>query len=60
MRQSTIKQTNDLHVQQRLRSAWASAQSDQCLFCWHEVTLGPWLPIDYTVKTLIRLGKCQG
>ena len=28
-------------AQQRLRSAWASAQSDQSLPCLHEETLGP-------------------
>ena len=27
--------------QRRLRSAWASAQSDQSLLCPHEETLGP-------------------
>ena len=32
---------NDLCAQQRLRSAWASTQSDQILHCLHEETLGP-------------------
>ena len=32
-------QQNDLCAQQRLRSAWASAQSDQSLRCPHEKTL---------------------
>ena len=32
---------NDLHAQQRLRSAWASAQSVQSLHCPHDETLGP-------------------
>ena len=32
---------NDLCTQQRLRSAWASAQSDQRLRCPHEESLGP-------------------
>ena len=39
-------------AQQRLRSAWASAQSDQSLRCPHEESLGPLLPIERTVKTL--------
>ena len=47
-------------VQRRLRSAWASAKSDQSLCCPHEESLGPWLPIERTAKTLIRLGGCQG
>ena len=34
-------QQNDLCAQQRLRAAWASAQSDQSLRCRHEETLGP-------------------
>ena len=42
-------------TQQRLRSAWASAQSDQSLLsAWRK------LPIQQTVKTLIRLGGCPG
>ena len=44
-------QQNDLCTQQRLRSAWASAQSDQSLRCPHEETLGPQLPTERTVKT---------
>ena len=32
---------NDMCAQRRLRSAWASAQSDQSLHCLHEETLGP-------------------
>ena len=35
------KPTVWLCTQQRLRSAWASAQSDQSLRCPHEKTLGP-------------------
>ena len=54
------KTTNDLGTQQRLRSAWASAQSDHCLYCPPEESLGPKLSIKGTVKTLIRLGKCPG
>ena len=49
---------NDLCTQGRLRSAWASTQSDQHLHCPYEETLGPYLPIERTVKTLIRLGGC--
>ena len=35
------KQTKWLCAQRRLRSAWASAQSDQSLHCPHEEALGP-------------------
>ena len=38
----------------------ASAQSDQSLRCPHEISLGPTLPTERTVKTLIRLGRCPG
>ena len=34
-------QQNDLCAQQRLRSAWASAQSFQSIRCPHEENLGP-------------------
>ena len=34
--------------------------SDQSLRCPHEETLGPYLPIERTAKTLIRLGRCPG
>ena len=44
-------------AQQRLRSAWASAQSDQSLRCPHEESLGQ-LPFKRTAKTLIRLDGC--
>ena len=53
-------QQNDLCAQRRFRSAWASSQSDQSLHCPPEVTLGPQLPIKYTAKTTIRLGRCPG
>ena len=53
---SREKQQNDLCTQWRLRSAWASAQSDQSLRCPHKETLGPWLPIQRKAKTMIRLG----
>ena len=49
-----------LCAQRRLRSAWASAQSDQSLRCPQEETWGPKLPIERTGKTLIRLGGCPG
>ena len=49
-----------LSAQRRLRSAWASAQSDQSLRCPHEECLGPQVPIELTAKTLIRLGGCPG
>ena len=60
MSRDKTKPTKWVCAQQRLRSAWASAQSDQSLRCLHEETLGPWLPIERTVKTLIRLGGCPG
>ena len=53
-------QQNDLYAQWRLRSAWASTQSDYSLRHPHEETLGPQLSIECTVKTLIRLGRCPG
>ena len=49
----------DLRAKRRLRSAWAAAQSDQSTRCPHEEASGPWLPIDRTAKTLIRLGGSQ-
>ena len=52
-------QQNDLCAQQRLRSTWASAQSDQHLHSPHEEILGPQLPIEHTAKTRISLGVCQ-
>ena len=47
-------------AQRRLRSAYASAQSDQSLHCPHDDTLGPLLRTEHTAKTLIRLGGCPG
>ena len=52
--------TKWLCAQRRLRSAWATAQSDQSLRCPHEETLGPQLPFERTAKALIRLGECPG
>ena len=51
---------NGICAQRRLRSAWASAQSDQSLRCPYEESWGPKLPIERTVKTLIRLGRSPG
>ena len=51
---------NDLCAQRRLRSALASAQSDQSLRCPPEAIVGPKLSIERTAKTLIRLGGCPG
>ena len=47
-------------AQQRLRSAWASIQSDQRLRCPPGEGLDPSLPTERTAKTLIRLGGCPG
>ena len=41
MTRDMTKSTKWLCAQQRLRSAWASAQSDQSLHCPHEEALGP-------------------
>ena len=60
MSRNMTKPTKWVCAQRRLRSAWASAQSDQSLRCPHEETFGPWLPIERTAKTLIRLGGCPG
>ena len=54
------KPTKWLCAQRRLRPAWASTQSDQSLRCPHEESLGPYLPVERTAKTLIRLGGCPG
>ena len=45
-------------AQRRLKSACASAQSDQSLRCPHEETLHPYLSKMRSVKILIRLCKC--
>ena len=47
-------------AQGRLRSSWASAQSDQSFRCPHEESLCRYLPIERTSKTMIRLGGCPG
>ena len=53
-------QQNILCAQRRIRSAWESVQSDQRLRCPQDETLGPYLPIERTAKTLIRLGGWPG
>ena len=55
----SVRTAKRVCAKQRLRSAWASAQSDQSLRCRHEESLGPYLPIECTVKTLIRLAHIQ-
>ena len=47
-------------AQRRLRSAWASAQSDQNLCCVLNGYLRTQAFFMRTAKTLIRLGGCQG
>ena len=54
------KQQNGMCAQRGLRSAWASAQSDQSLRCPLEESLGPKLFFKRTAKTLIRLGGRPG
>ena len=41
MSRDMTKPSKWLCAQRRLRSAWASAQSDQSLRCTHEESLGP-------------------
>ena len=43
-----------------LPSLIRDAQVDQSLRCLYEESLGPQLPTERTVKTLIRLGECPG
>ena len=52
----------DMFAQRRLKSACASAQSDQfSLSAWlHDETLQPWLSKMRQVKILIRLGEWPG
>ena len=52
-------QQYDLCIQWLLRLAWASP-SLISFHCLHEKALGPWLPLERTAKTLIRLGGCPG
>ena len=60
MSRDMSKPTTWLCAQRRIRSAWASVQSDQSLRFPHEEALGPWLRIECTAKSLIRLGGCPG
>ena len=41
MSQRTTKPTKCICAKRRFRSAWPSAQSDQCLYCPHEESLDP-------------------
>ena len=54
------KPTKWLYAQRRLRSALASAWSDQCLRCALNGKIGTKAFFMRTAKTLIRLGGCQG
>ena len=53
-------QQNGMCAQRRLRSAWASVQSDQSLCCALNGELRTPAFIMRTAKTLIRLGGCRG
>ena len=57
---SSQNQQNDLCAQRSLRSAWASAQSDQSLHCVLNRELKAQCFFMRTAKTLIRLGGCPG
>ena len=59
MSRDMTKPTKWVCAQRRLRSAWASAQSDQSLLCPHEERLGLSYPLS-TRRRLIRLGGCPG
>ena len=54
------KPTKWVCAQRRLRSAWASAHSDQSLRCALNVYLSTQGFFMRTAKTLIRLGGCPG
>ena len=55
-------QQNGMCAQRRLRSACASAQSDQSLRCPQEESLGPWLPNECPVWVfaVCSMGRCPG
>ena len=53
-------QQSSMCAQRRLRSAWASAQSDQSLRCVLSGYLRTKTFFMRTAKTLIRLGRCPG
>ena len=44
-------------AQRRLRSTWASTQSDRSLRCPHEKSLGPYRPIKRTAKNSDQTGQ---
>ena len=50
---------SDMYAQQRLKSAWASMQSDQSLHCPHEETASLAIQ-DMPRKILIRLHEHAG
>ena len=50
--------TSNLSGQRRLKSACASAQSDQSCHCQHKETLHHWLSKMRPAKILIRLREC--
>ena len=54
------KQTNWVCAQRRLRSAWASAQSDQSLRCALNGYVRTQSFFLRTAKILIKLGRCPG
>ena len=60
MSRDMTKPTKWLCAQRRLRSAWASAQSDQSLRCALNVQLRTQAFFMRTAKTLNRLGGCPG
>ena len=60
LRRDMTKPTKWVCAQRSLRSAWASAQSDQGLRCPLEECFGPKLPTERKAKTLVRLGGCPG
>ena len=54
------KRTSDMFAQRSLKSACASAQSDQSLHCPHEENLHPWLSRLRQGKILISLRESAG
>ena len=60
MSRDMTKPTKWVCAQQRLRSAWPSAQSDQSLCCAFNGQLRTQAFFMRTAKTLIRLGGCPG
>ena len=48
---------NGMCAHRRLRSAWASAQSDQSFRCPHEESLDPYLPFERTVEDSDQTGR---